>query len=580
MKASLALAMGGHSHAGSKDRNDDAFAAKLPTSKYVQQMKGGVACIADGISVSDRSHLASQLAVTQFIDDYYATPDGWSVEESASRVLRALNDWLYSQSRHNQTSAMVTTFSTVIVKSNSLHIFHVGDSRIYRIRGKSIEQLTRDHSVNITRNDSVLTASLGMDARLSVDYSRIDAEVGDVVVLVTDGILEGLSATQLMSGIQQYCETGASLDDVAKHVCKHALDGGSKDNLTCGLMRIEGLPVENIDEAYQRVAARKIPPVMTAGNIIDDFKVLDTIHAGARSHVYKVKNIKTDKNYILKTPSLNFQDDIAYLDGFIREQWVGGRLDHPNLMRAYKGADNSQFQYLVSEYIAGQTLQSWMLDHPEPTLAQVRDIISQTTSGLRQLHRRGMIHRDLKPANIMITAQGDVKIIDFGSVLVAGMKDLNSPIDDEHAAGALNYSAPELVLGQAATSQSDIFSLGVLTYEMLMGERPFADKQSNRRKATHYGDWSYRHGGHNGRSDIPHWIESAVEKACSPNPNKRYPVMSEFIEDLKRPGHHISERKNAVALLERNPLAFWKGLAFIALGLCLFLLILLARTHS
>ena len=161
-KTGLRLDMGGHSLRGVKLRNDDAFAAHIPTSKQARQMKGGVACIADGISVSDRSHLASQLSVTQFIDDYFSTPDSWSVEEAASRVLRALNDWLCSQSRHNQTSAMVTTFSSVIIKSTSLHVFHVGDSRIYRIRGRNIEQVTRDHSLNISNNDSVLTASLGM----------------------------------------------------------------------------------------------------------------------------------------------------------------------------------------------------------------------------------------------------------------------------------------------------------------------------------------------------------------------------------------------------------------------------------
>lgn len=579
IKASLELEIGGHSMSGAKSRNDDAFAAHIPTSKYIGQIKGGVACIADGISVSERSHLASQLAVTQFIDDYYATPESWSVEDAASRVLRALNDWLFSQSRHNQTHAMVTTFSSVIIKSNSAHIFHIGDSRIYRIHGDQIELITRDHNMSLTRSAAVLTASLGMDSRLAVDYSQISVEVGDIFVLLTDGILEGLTENDILSHLTAvHC-----LDKIAQNICEAALENGSSDNLTAGVLKIKSLPVENFDEAFARIGARKIPPVMAVGNVIDDYKIIDILHNGTRSHVYKVKNLKTGENFVLKAPSLNFADDPVYLNGFIREQWVGRRLNHPGLMRSVAPERESAFLYILSEHVSGQTLRSWMIDNPSPKLSEVRSIVRQIITALRQLHRMGMIHRDVKPENIMVTAQSDIKIIDFGTVRIAGMEDLSSPIEDEHAAGAVNYSAPELVLGQPATSRSDIFSLGVLTHELLTGQRPFADIENSHHKKTSFGDWRFKRDIQMGHKHIPNWVFLTIEAACAPNPDKRYPVMSEFYEDLLRPGtraNALGDSRTQMALLERNPLAFWKGLALLSFGLSLILLILLIQKQS
>src|SRR5262245_47196831 len=132
---SLSIAYGGYTTVGVKERNEDAFAAILPTEQ-VRHTKGALASIADGVSCSDNEQIASQTAVGTFIQDYLSTPETWDVKTSASRVLSSLNSWLYYQgqsalTRHN---GFVTTFSTVIFKSTTLHILHCGDSRIYRLR--------------------------------------------------------------------------------------------------------------------------------------------------------------------------------------------------------------------------------------------------------------------------------------------------------------------------------------------------------------------------------------------------------------------------------------------------------------
>ena len=179
-----------------------------------------------------------------------------------------------------------------------------------------------------------------------------------------------------------------------------ALYKGSDDNLTAVILVIDSLPNETLDEAHQRLTQLPIPPVLNVGNKIDGYEVLDVIFSGTRSHMYKVKDIESGNLFILKAPSENFTDDLLYLDGFVREEWVGQTLNHPNVMKTYKPAREKNFMYYLGEFISGSDLRTWMDDHPTPALSDVRNIAKQVISGLRAFQRKDMVHQDLKPENI------------------------------------------------------------------------------------------------------------------------------------------------------------------------------------
>ncbi len=133
-----------------------------------------------------------------------------------------------------------------------------------------------------------------------------------------------------------------------------------------------------------------------------------------------------------------------------------------------------------TEYIDGQTLTQWMIDNPKPDLETVRGIVEQIAKGLRAFHRMEMLHQDLRPDNIMIDKTGTVKIIDFGSTRVAGVAEAAPPTDRDDILGTAQYTAPEYFLGEGGSPRSDLFSLGVITYQMLTGGCPTA-RRSRRR---------------------------------------------------------------------------------------------------
>src|SRR5690606_22264265 len=151
--------------------------------------------MADGISSSPVSQIASETAVKNFLEDYYCTSETWSVKNSAERVLTAINSWLYAQTRrgphrYDKEKGYVCTFSAVIIKNRLAHVFHIGDTRVYRFNQLGLEQLTKDHRLWINQEESCLSRALGADAQCAIDYQTLDVNVGDILIIATDGIYE------------------------------------------------------------------------------------------------------------------------------------------------------------------------------------------------------------------------------------------------------------------------------------------------------------------------------------------------------------------------------------------------------
>ena len=184
-----------------------------------------------------------------------------------------------------------------------------------------------------------------------------------------------------------------------------------------------------------------------------------------------------------------------------------------------------------------------------------------------------MLHQDLRPNNVMIDRNGTVKLIDFGSVHVAGIAELAPTPEHWELLGTVQYTAPEYFLGETGNNQSDIFALGVIAYQMLSGHTPYGTQVAKASTRAAQRRLVYRPVLDEKRA-IPVWIDGALRKAVQVNPSKRYEELSEFIYDLRHPNERFLHQ-NRAPLLERNPLLFWKGVSFI-----LFIIVLvLLSTH-
>ena len=563
---SVEVSLGGYTTKGVKEENQDAFAAKQPESIGVRHTKGIVACIADGVSVCTEAQKASTTSVTTFIEDYYSTPETWSIRQAAARVLNSLNSWLFynGQQGNDPGRGLVTTFSGIVFKSNTAHLVHVGDSRIYRYREGELICLTRDHVHKSGGDKSFLVRAMGMDNLLEVDYQAKNLHLNDVYLLSTDGLHEFVSSSEM----QACLASDENLETAAKSIVDRALANGSDDNVSCLLVKIDHLPTSDIDEVHRQLTQLVIPPVLKVGHKLDNFEILRVVHNGTRSHVYLAQSKVTKKQYILKAPSENFSEDAQYLEGFIREEWVGRRINHPLVMKIYPRPQGSPFLYHVCEYIPGVTLRQWMFDNPSPSLAKVRLMTESIIKAIRVLQRGGMVHRDLKPENVLVDTKGHAHLIDFGTIQVDSLDEIKSPLAGEVPVGSLNYIAPEYLLGNEGYHYSDIFSLGVMVYEMLTGKLPYKTSDSQQWDAQKHQSWDYIPASR-WRSDVPRWLDLTLEKACHASVEKRYHVLSEFLTDLSSPNAELIRRFDAQPLIKRNPLLVWKSISALLLVLLL-----------
>ena len=201
-----------------------------------------------------------------------------------------------------------------------------------------------------------------------------------------------------------------------------------------------------------------------------------------------------------------------------------------------------------------------MRDNPRCDLSSMRAIVAQIANGLRALHRLEMVHQDLRPENVMIDAHGTARIIDFGSTRVAGLVESARGEMHDQILGTEQYAAPEYFVGESGSTRSDIYSLGVIAYQMLSGELPYGTEVSKARTGAAQRRLTYRPL-RDGQREIPAWVDAAIRRAVHPDPNKRYGELSELIHDLTHPGTELDVGRQA--LLERNPVAFWKGVAAV-----------------
>ena len=567
MKKTLKVSIGQYSTAGIKQQNQDFHGVYLPEGHVLKQK--GIACvIADGIGSSNVSHLAAETAVGSFLSDYYSTSDAWSTQTSAERVIRATNSWLYaqtqqSQGRFDKDRGYVCTLSALILKQQQAHVFHVGDSRIYRIRDHEIELLTHDHRVWLSSREHYLSRALGADYRIEIDYRNIELKEKDIFLLMTDGVYEFVTDQQLLDLIL----VDADLNQLAKAFVEKALEQGSDDNLSLQVIHVEQLPELNQFHIQQDYV---FPQQLSKGEVFEGYVIDKILHQNHRSCLYLAHDTQ-QQPLVIKTLGVDLQQDKYAVEQFQLEDWVSKRLKHDNLMQCYPHNTEKKYLFQCYEYLQGETLAQWLHRQEKPlNLDEILPILQQTALALNAMHRLEMLHQDIRPKNIIVLnteSAMKIKLIDYGSTAVRGLVEIN-PKNANRPLGTLAFMAPEYFIDHSPSVHSDQFSLAVMAYYLFTKQLPYGTDLARCNSLKQMKKVQY-HSIRKYRPDLPIWLDKILGQALSIEPIHRFEALSELIHNLMHPSKELLNSKPP-AIIERDPLRFWQ-MSCAVLGL-LFLL--------
>lgn len=268
--------------------------------------------------------------------------------------------------------------------------------------------------------------------------------------------------------------------------------------------------------------------MLSKGQKINErYEIIKNIGEGGMANVYLAKDTILDRNVAVKVLRGDLSSDDKFIRRFEREALSVSNLSHPNIVEVYDVGIEDGSHYIVMEYIDGKTLKQLLKKRESLTLTEVIDIMTQLTDGISHAHESYIIHRDIKPQNIMIEDDGRIKITDFGIAMALNATQLTQT---NSVMGSVHYLPPEQASGKSATVKSDIYSMGILMYELLTGNVPFKGDNAVEIALKHMKDKipSVR------KQDpsIPQSVENIIMKACAKNPRNRYDTAKEMHDDL------------------------------------------------
>jgi len=559
----LEISVGQSSQTGPRERNEDYCGIVTPQGGQLST-KGALLAVADGVSGGNGGREAAEYSVRGMLADYYATPDTWEIPFALDKVLIAINRWLIAQgSAKRELAGMATTLSMLVLRGKKYYTAHVGDSRVYRLRGERFEQLTTDHVWDRPDMRHVLKRAIGLDQHLSMDYADGELQENDRFLLVTDGVWEPLGELRMHEILNLYQDSRRA----AEVLVNAAHEQGGQDNASAVVVRVEKLPQENLRDLLEEGRDLPVPPRLQIGQQLDDFEVLEVLHDSRATLLYKVRHVPSQQILVLKTLQPILKDDALSCDGLIGEEWLAKRvLAHYFPQVVPLPPERRHYLYYVMTYHEGASLQQKLDSGQHFSIADVARIGIRLLKGLGALHRLNIVHRDIKPDNLHSGEDGKLRILDLGVALNTGMN--QGQLDGN--AGTPSYMAPELFAGEQATMNTDLYAAGVSLYYLLTRKYPYGEIEPFQHPRFGEPVPPTRF-----RPDIPQWMENVLLKAVARDKEKRFETAEEFLLALERGEQQPLLPPQRMSLVERNPLQLWQSVAIISLLVNFFLLYLM-----
>ena len=575
---------------GRKGINEDFAAAMLPEPG--QEGMGSIVAIADGVSTGGMGKEAAQTTVTSLVRDYYGTPETWDTTVALDRIINAQNSWLAGLNRRRHPAIGLTTLTAVVLKGQSYAVAHVGDTRAYLLRDGILTQLTNDHVVDHPDFQHQLLRSVGAEERLVVDYAQGDLQVGDVFVLLSDGVHNVLSGKRLTALLVERGKPGKAITDaqnLSQQLVDTAIAAGSQDNATALVVGVRGLLEATLQDENRKAMSLPMPARFKVGDVIDGYGVTAPVADNGINVLYQVRDLQSQKLYALKTLHPARQHDLEERAMLAHEAWLAKRMQSSSAANYFvtihdrlpNGKIPSAF-YLLYDWHAGETLQQLLDCQSRFGVRQALGAATQTAKALGRLHRQNVIHRDIKPANLHQGEDGVLRLLDLGVALSgrepaslrtlhAGTPSYINPeqwgfngkaLHGSHAAHSGNETPKEL-----PDAQSDLFALGVTLYQLLTGKLPYGEVLPY--QAGRYFRDPVAPSRHN--PEIPIWLDHVVLKAVARDKRQRFETAEELLLALERGASRPLSMPAVKPLMQRDPTSLWK----MAVGLSVLLNLML-----
>ncbi|WP_338849773.1 bifunctional protein-serine/threonine kinase/phosphatase [Massilia sp. W12] len=559
----LQLAAGFSTECGPRKANED-FVGMVTPLPPVCASKGVLAALADGVGGHAGGRQAAEYTVRGLLTDYYATSDTWSVQHALDKVIQALNQWLQHQGSQNaELSGMACTLSCLCLRARSYHFAHVGDSRIYLLRGETLSCLTQDHVWEQPHMRHVLSRAIGLDRRILIDHGHGDLQQGDTFILVSDGVWGALPPYVWLDLPQLQGISGdAQAQAAAQALTAAALAAGGRDNASAIVLCVQSLGAPDLQESVSRLQWLPPPPVLQIGETIDGMQVLACLQHSAHSLVYQVQD-GAGRLLVLKTLP-EAAANAAARQALAQEEWLARRVV-ARFFPQVIDAPERHWLYWLCTWHAGRSLQQWQDEGRHWTIPEMLRLAILGTRALGALHRRGITHCDIKPDNLHLGEDGELRILDLGIALCEAMPAGAAP--QERPAGTPSYLAPEMFAGATHGRQSDLYAFGVTLYYLLTRHYPYGEVEAFQRPQFGAPTAPARY-----RPEIPVWLEHVILKAVAADPAARFETAEELLLALEGGAAHPLPAPRALPLLKRAPLAFWQALALAAIVLNLYLL--------
>lgn len=268
--------------------------------------------------------------------------------------------------------------------------------------------------------------------------------------------------------------------------------------------------------------------MIKVGTIVGDrYEILEKIGVGGMAEVFKGKDHKLNRYVAVKVLKEEFRENDAFVKKFKEEAQAAARLAHPNIVNVYDVGDENGIYYIVMELVEGITLKNYIERKGSLTIKEATSIAIQVCAGLEVAHNNHIVHRDIKPQNIIISREGKVKVTDFGIA-----KATTSQTTTANAMGSVHYASPEQARGGYVDHRSDIYSLGIVLYEMVTGRVPFDGETAVTVAVKHLQEEMVPPSVY--CKNIPYSLEQIIKKCTEKSPDRRYQDIGDLLADLKQ----------------------------------------------